>query len=234
MELSSVALIREAWYRLVGTTPDDAALTDLGEATDEVAYLALTRGSRVAQRWMLKMGYGGWRQRSAALTFSGTDDADGGRYVALPSDFLRTAGRNRVSAGHDRQSALRAANGTPWGVEIDETQDHYRGNYYYLRGEQLWLARTAQPPGTLYLDYHYTHPVWSSGTTIDFPVDARSLIVAEAANVAMEENWYPLDDAGKQAILRAVRNAREEARDLVRQTKTPRRLQKAPRYGGNW
>lgn len=234
MELSTVALIREAWYRLVGTTSTDAALTELGEDTDEIAYLALTRGSRAAQRWMLKMGYGGWRKRSAALSFSGSDTTTGGTYAALPTDFLRTVGRNRVSAGYDRQSALREANGNLWGVEIDETQDHYRGDYYYIRGEQLWLARTAQPPSPLYLDYHYTHPTWTSNVTIDFPVDARSLIVAEAANVAMEENWFPLDNDGKQSVARALKNARDEARDLVRQTRTPRRFAKAPRYGANW
>lgn len=234
MELSSVAMVLEAWYRLVGTTPDDAALTELGEAADEIGYIALTRGSRAAQRWMLKMGYGGWRKRSAALAFSGTDDADGGKYATLPSDFLRTVGRNRASAGQDRQSALRQANGNLWGVEIDETQDHYKGGYYYIRGQQLWLARTAQPPSTLYLDYHYKHPAWTALVTIDFPADNLPLVVAEAANVAKEENWFPLDNDGKQSIARALTMAREDARDLVRQTKSPRRMQKAPRYGGNW
>lgn len=237
MELTTVALVREEWYRLVGTTPDDAALTDLDEDTNEVAYIALTRGCRAAQRWMLKMGYGGWRQRSSALSFSGSDASTGGRYASLPSDFLRTVGRNRAQAGYDRQSALREANGDLWGIEIDETQDHRKGNYYYIRGEQLWLARTAQPPTTLYLDYHYKHPLWDGDLDdddIDFPVDCRHLIVAEAASVAMEENWFLLDETGKQAITRALVKAREEARDIVRQTKMPRRFHRAPRYGANW
>jgi len=227
MELDSVDRIREAFYRLVGSNPDDQALTDLGEAENEVCDLALTIGFRAAQLWLLDMGYGGWRKRSTALSFSGSDDADGGRYVALPTDFLRAVGR-------DRESPLKEASGKRWGGLIEETQDDRRGNYFYFRGEQLWLARAAQPPTTLYLDYHYKHPVFGDAVVLDFPVDHRWLGVAESALAASRENWFPLGDDGKRNVGEAVTSARERSRKLARQTKQPRRLRPPARFGSHW
>lgn len=227
MELSTVARVLAAFYRLVGTLSDDEALTEQGEATDDVAYLYLTQGTRDAQRWMLGMGYGGWRKRSSALSFSGTDAADGGRYTALPTDFLRAYGSRK-------KSALREADGDPWGTEIGPDEDTRRGDLYYIRGEQLWLARNASPPTTVYLDYHYQHPAWSASVTMDFPMDARSLIVAEAANAAKEENWFLLGPDSDQKIERARMRARERARGVARQTKSPRQFQRVRVFGNHW
>ena len=227
MELDTPAKVVAAWYRLVGSLSSDGALTEQGEATDDVVYTYLTRGCRNAQRWMLKMGYGGWRKRTTALTWSGSDAADGGRYATLPSDFLRSYGNQRVSA-------LREADGDQWGQEVKEEEDQLRGDYYYIRGEQLWLGRDASPPTSLFLDYHYKHPLWSSTTTIDFPMDARALIVAEAAVAAMAENWLPGDSAMERKIEIALMRAREEAREIVRVTKGPRTLRKPYRAGNHW
>ena len=227
MELDSVDKHIEAFYRLVGTTSEDSALTEQGEATNEVAYLYLTRGCRKAQRWMINVGYDGWRKRSSALSWSGTDAADGGRYTDLPDDFLR-------AYGNERKSALCEAGGDGWGQEIDPEQEHLRGNFYYVNGPQLWITRNASPPSTLYLKYHYTHPKWESSTTIEFPMDARSLIVAQAANAAKEENWLPGGPEMKAGIVSALAMAREEARDIVRPTKKPRQMRKAPRCGNRW
>ena len=224
MELDTPASVKQAWFRLVGTVSDDGALTEQGESVDDVAYTYLTRGCRNAQRHMLRMGYGGWRKRSSALVFSGTDASDGGSYATLPADFLR-------SVGNKRMSALREANGDAWGQEVSPDDDRQEGNGYYFRGEQLWLCRRASPPSTLYLDYHYTHPVFSSSVTIDFPMDARPLIVAEAANVAKEDNWLPGGPDMEGKIERALMRAREEARDIVRATKGPRTFRKVQRFG---
>jgi len=227
VELDTVAKVLYAWYRLVGTTSADGALTDLGEGTNDVAYLYLTRGSRKAQRWMADMGYGGWRKRGSALSWSGADATDGGRYSALPSDFLRAYGSARLSA-------LRKADGTPWGQEVTAHEETVKGDFYYLRGEQLWITRLANPPSALYLEYHYKHPAWDGDTTIDFPMDARPLIVAEAANVAKEEDWFPHGPEIEQKIERALARAREEARGVARQTKQPRQFQRPRRIGNRW
>lgn len=230
MILDSVDKVLAAWYRLAGTTSDDEALVEQGEAVDDVAYQSLTRGCRIAQRWMLDVGYGGWRKRSAALTFSGTDAANGGKYVSLPDDCLRIWGRY----DDNNMSPLRQANGDPWGRLVAGQDDVLKGDYCYVRGEQLWLTRTAQPPATLYLDYHYQHPTWDTDlddADIDFPVDARYLIIAEGVNVAKEENWYPLGADGEQRIERALVRARNEAIGVARQHKSPRRFRKPTRMG---
>jgi len=227
MELSTVAQVVAAFYRLTGSVSEDDALVEHGEAADDVAYTYLTRGCRAAQRWLLKMGYGGWRKRTTALTWSGSDAADGGRYATLPSDFLRAYGNQRVSA-------LREADGDQWGQEVATQDDQTRGDGYYFRGDKMWLCRDASPPTTLYLDYVYTHPVWSASVTIDFPVDARALIVAEAANVAKEEAWLPGGPEMEQKIERALMRAREEARDVARPTKSPRMFKRPPRMGNRW
>lgn len=226
-ELDTVAKHRTAFLRLVGTEADDPALTELGEGTDEVVYLYLTRGTRAAQRWMLDMGYQGWRKRSSALVFTGTDDADGGRSTALPSDFLR-------AAGHRWKSALREADGTPWGVEVTIDEELLKGDGWYIKGAELWLNRTAAPPTTLFLEFHYRHPEWNDSVVIDFPLEARSLIIAEAANEAKEENWLPGGPEMETKIERALARARQRARDVARPTKEPRHIRKPVRIGNRW
>ena len=229
MELSTVLKCREAFYRLVGTDADDGALTAQTEQTDDVANLYLTRGCRNAQRWMLKMGYAGWRTRSGALSWSGTDETTGGRYTTLPTDFLRAWGTQRDSALHE-------ANGTRWGQQVSPEDDLLRGNHWYIRGDELWITRNASPPTTLYLEYQYLHPTWDglADADIDFPVEARPLIIAEAADAAKEEFWLPGDVEMERKIDRAVRRAREEARDIARPTKQPRQLRRARRAGNHW
>lgn len=228
MELDAVAKFVAEFFRLLGTDSTDPGLTANGEAPDDVAYLHLTAGCRDAQRWMLKMGYKGWRKRSAALSLAGTDSSDGGRYASLPSDFLR-------AAGNQKQSALRQADGTGWGQEVTDNEDQYHGDGYYIRGEQLWLTRGAQPPTTLYLEYHYTHPAWSAAlSTIDFPMDARNLIVAEAANAAKEENWLPGGPELEGKLERNLMRVREKARDVARPTRQARQFRKPVRVGNHW
>jgi hypothetical protein len=232
VELDTVAKITAGFYRLLGTTEDDEGLVDQGEAVGDIADLYLTRGCRAAQRWMLKCGYGGWRKRSSALTFSGTDAADGGRYVALPSDFLRAFGSQRPG-----RSALVEANGRRWGREIEPDQDHVEGNGYYIRGDELWLARRAVVPTTLYLDYHYTHPPWDDDLAdgdIDFPLEARPLIHTEAAFVAMEDDWLVGFPEMERKIVNARQMAREEARGVARRTKQPRTMFKPVRFANHW
>lgn len=232
MDLDTVDKVRMAWYRLVGMTTSDKALETRGESADDVAYLHLTRGCRAAQRHLLRMGYGGWRKRSSAITsWSGTDDADGGRYTSLPTDFLRAYGNRRFSA-------LVEADGDRWGEEIGPEDAHQKGDFYYIRDtsgtRQLWLTRNASPPATVYLEYHYQHPTWNSGVTIDFPLEVRALIVAEAAVRAMDEVWFPGGPDMEGKIERAWLRAREEARHFARQNKGPRTFRKVRRVGNRW
>jgi hypothetical protein len=230
MDLTTVEEHLQAWYRLVASVSGDQSLEEQDEATDEVGYINLTRGCRLAQRSMIRMGFGGWRKRSSALVFTGSDAADGGRFVALPSDFLR-------AYGNQRRSALVEANGDRWGQQINEEDDHLKGDLYYIRGEELWVARTAKLPTTFFLDYHFKHPVWEANLDdgdIDFPLEARALIPAQAAYTAMHDNWLPGGRELESKIERAVKLAEKEARYIVRSTKQPRQFRKVQRFGNRW
>jgi hypothetical protein len=227
MEITTAASLLAAFYRLTGVAPDDPALTQNGEAQDEVGYLFLTTGIREAQRWLLKMGYTGWRSRSAALVFVGSDDTTGGRYVAVPDDFLRTFGNKRLSA-------ITEANGNRWGRQVGDEDLSLRGDFYYVQGEQLWITRGANPPTTCYLDYHYRHPELADGVTLDFPIEARYLIAAEAANAAKEENWLPGFTDLESKIAQALTQWREKARGIVRTTKGPREFRKPYRIANRY
>lgn len=231
-DLDSVQELVSAFYRACGVTSEDGTLQRRGEDADDVAYYFLTRGTRLAQRWLLSNGFKGWLKRSSALAFSGTDAADGGRYTALPADFLKANGN------HDR-SCLVEAGGDRWGTEIDEDDKLAKGDYFYFRGTtaapmQLWLARTASPPITLYLEYFYQHPEFESDLTLEFPLEARHLIAHEAANLAKEEAWFPGGNEARQAVQRALSMSRMEARAVARQSREPRRLRGPRRAGNRW
>lgn len=232
MELDTVDKVTRALLRLVGTEEDDDALVVNGEDATEVVQLLLTRGCRVAQRYMLDCGYGGWRQRSAALSFSGDDDTDGGTYTDLPTNFLKAHGSQARG-----RSALVTANGDRWGREIEQDQDHLTGDAYYIRGDELWLARYAQPPSPLYLDYHYKHPAWDDDlddNEIDFPLEARGLITVEGAWLGMVENWLPGGSDYMQRIDLARKNERENARKIAKRTKQPQTILRPRRHASRW
>lgn len=229
-----MARLRAAFYRLVGVESDDEALTKQGEADDEVAHLFLTRGARMAQLYMLGQGYDGWRKRSPPLEWQGSDIADGGRYVDLPADFLRLW-------GDDERSTIETPDGRPWGFEVQEEDSRRRtGNYYFLRNDQLWVTRNASLPPVLHLVYHYRHPAILPGLDddpqngIDFPLLARPLIVAEAADAAKEDSWLPGGPEHELKIQRALVRARAEAREIARQTRTARRFRPPRRVSNHW
>lgn len=232
MELDTVVKVVAAFYRLVGTDSGDQSLIEQGETIDDVVYLNLTQGCRKAQRWMIQNGSGDWRKRtSSVLTFTGTDALDGGRKVTLPSDFLR-------AYGNFRRSALVQANGDRWGTEIVEYDDNMKGDLYYIRGRELWVTRIANlPTSGVFLDYHYIHPLWEANlddADIDFPMEARHLIVAYAAESAMDDNWLPGGVELEGKINRAVKKRESEARQIARPTKQPRRFKKPWRFGNRW
>jgi hypothetical protein len=226
-----------ALYRLWGLTSSDDALTEQGEASGDLIALYLTRGYRTTQRWAVDQGHAQsrWRKRSSAITsWPGTDAADGGRYVnlatgsgAIATDFLRLDGDQKT------RSALVQANGDAWGSEIEADQDFAKGNYYYLKDDQLWLARGASPPSTLYLRYYYQHPAITSATTsFDMPVDARWLCVCEAAIAGTLDGWGV--DGAVLRIETARKLAREEARRVLRRTREPRKFRMPQMYGTRW
>lgn len=225
MELDTVAKIRSAFWRLVASESEDPSLTRREEVEDEVLYLYLTRGIRDAQRWMIKKGYHGWQKRSSALSFTGTDETTGGRYASVPTDFLRAYVTKDMSG-------IEEANGKPWGSYIETYDNYLEGDYFYFRGHELWLARKATPPATVYLRYHYLHPSLSSSfvdANLVFPLEARALIPATAAFLAMDEHWLPGSDDMTERITDALFKSRRTAEDVARVTKQPPNVRRKAR-----
>ena len=222
MDLTSVDQFRRTFLRLVGGRPEDHALTAYGEDENEVVDQYLTRGLRAAQRWMLRNGYVGWRTK-AALTF--TAQPDGSKTAPLPADFLR-------AFGDEFRSALVDSQGKHWGRQVTAYEDHWQGPYYVVEGGVVRLARGSNLPSGLYLDYHYRHPAFGDDVVIDFPLEARPLIPAEAANLAKDEAWFPRDSA--QPVEIALMRARDGARGIARLTKQPRVMRNRRRAGNHW
>lgn len=232
-KLSTPALCLAALYRLVGTTTSDDALVENGESANDVAYLCLNHGMESAQRFMIACGMTErWRTRSQAITsWSGADSTDGGRYKDLSSliasgkEFLRFSGKKYDA----KQSSLTEANGERWGIEIDGDTDTVTGDYFYLKNEQLWLAKDSAVPATVYLDYQFRHPEFTSSVTLNFPVDAMGLVIAYGARFAMADGWFPRDN--ERAIERNVQLWEMEARMVARRSRGKRR-QNPPRTLG--
>lgn len=227
--LTSVSKMVDAFYRLVGSTTSDDALTEQGESTDEVAYHCLTQGIWRAQRYMIGEGMQGrWLARSSAITsWTGTDAADGGTYTTLPADFL-------MLSGDEKRSALVEADGTPWGKQVGEDRRYYMGDYFYLRDEQLWLAKKARPKATLYIEYEARHAALASGTLdadIDFPLEARPLVISEAADYGIEDGWCVRDEAGKQAVSNRLEKDKRAASRIAKQSREPRKTKPATMIG---
>lgn len=237
--LDTITELRYAFYRACGTVSSDDALVEQGETADDVAYLHLTRGIRAAQRWLIDAGIGHrWLKRSSAITsWTGADDTHGGRYVALSStanDFLRLFQR-KVRGQRRHNGGLVEQGGDAWGYETTVDEEELKGDYYYLKADQLWIARQASPPSTLYLQFYYQHPALSAATvSFDFPTDAMWVALWEAVDSARAESWFPLAADADIKIRAALDKARSEARGVARQTRTPRQWGRPTRYGSRW
>lgn len=233
MEYDTVAKLLLGFYRLTGAQSGDGSLTLRGESADDIGYLYLTRGARAAQRWLIDNGLEAyWRSRSSALSWSGTESSDGGRYTSLPTDFLRLWGdRTRT------KSALVEADGDDWGTLIDEERSDLKGDFYYLKGGQLWVTRDADLPATLYLEYHHQHPAIDNSLAdgdIDFPMDGRPLIVAESGMLAAGEAWLPGGEEMEARLDRNLKRTRYEVRKVARRTREARRFARPPRAANHW
>ncbi|TVQ98311.1 MAG: hypothetical protein EA398_13500 [Deltaproteobacteria bacterium] len=218
--------MRRAFYRMVGARPVDPALNAFGASQDDVANELLTEGAHEAQRFMIGAGYHGWMRRFGPLVL---DEDDEGRFAVLPVDFL-------TAQGWRRQSALEDASGRSWGKEADGRDPLSRGNVYWIPDyTTLRFGRGALVPTEVYLRYHYFHPTFgSSEETVDFPPDARRLVVCMAAQAAVDEDWVPGQEEAMGRIDRALAKARQRARRVAVTSKRQRQVQEPPVFGTRW
>ena len=139
--LTDRASLARAFSRLTATSPDNNAFTEFDNATGEALYQFLQYGLWDAQAWLIDAGLADrWVSVSSALTWSGADSSDGGRYATLPSDFLR-------AIGDDHRSCLRVPGSSPWGQQVD-LRDRFNSasNRYWLQDETIWITKGSTPP----------------------------------------------------------------------------------------
>lgn len=227
--LTNLASMQRAFYRLTDTASDDDSLIEHDDSSLEAVNQFLQYGANDAQDYLMDCGLSDrWVKPHTAITsWSGSDSADGGRYVSLPSDFFRLSGDGMTSA-------LRQADGTRWGQLMDfRDRFRVRGNRYWLQNEQLWIARGANPPASLLVDYHFRLPTLSS-STVDFPTEDRPLIVAYAAERAMEDSWLPGGPEMEAKIRNKVRICEQRAFRRSRRSRAQRKLRPKPTIGTHY
>lgn len=220
---SRAALLRQFYHHL-NTDATDDALIEHDAATGEQADRYLQFGLWNAQAFLVGLGLGErWRAVSSALSWSGSETSNGGRYLSLADGGSFT--RFLKLAGDDKNSALRSVDGTRWGTEIYErNRFDVRGNYYYLLGDdELWVTKGANVPTGTVADYYQRHAPLESGTTIDFPVDLTPLIPAEAAYLAIHDAWVALSDQQQSKVAAVRKHWRDEAARR-RRSRTPKRM----------
>lgn len=212
--LTTRAALRREFYALVGSVSEDGALTERGEAVDEIAHRALQFGLWNAQRHLIDIGAGAdWLTTSAALTFAA--DPSGAQYASAPPDLLRFA-------GDEQHPTLREADGSLWGALLRDLRRRWEvsGNWYWWAGRKVWVAQSASLPSALYLDYYQKAALPDDDTTAvsSFPDEAAGLVPAEAAYYAMNQSWLPLGADVDAKIARSREYWRTEAAAHLRRT----------------
>lgn len=233
--LTDRASLARAFYRLTGTSSTNPALIEQdGSNTLEAVYQFLQYGLWDAQEFLIDSGLvGRWVTTSSTLSFSGADATDGGKYAALPADFLRLA-------GDQYDSALRTPDGTKWGSLIDWQDRRTRSrDCYYLQSTtsnvwRLWITPGSSPPSTLVADYHHLLGTLADSTTVEFPTQHRALPVAFAADRAMTDAWLPGDMEMQAKIASNLIKQKQEAQRRVRLSHAPKRVRSHRSGATHW
>lgn len=219
--LTDRSSLKRAFFRLTATSDDNPTLIENDADTLEAVYQFLQYGAWDAQAYLIDTGMGDrWVTTSAALSWSGSDASDGGRYSALPSDFLRMAGDSSFSA-----LWVPGASAPRWGtlIPFEYRWDAY-GDLYWLMNSYLWIARGANPPTGLKMDYHHKLATLADSTTVDFPTEHVGLIVAYAAARAMNDAWLPGDMEMRAKIESNLQKQQREAARRNRRAAAPRTM----------
>ena len=227
--LANRAELRNAFYRLTGTSSSDNALSEHETSSNDTIHSFLYQGMREAQAWYIdRADPTQFWKASSAITWTDVLSTEGRRYWALPSDFLRMF-------GDADNSPLRDGAGKRWGHLIDPSDRHRRGQYFYLQNGQLSIVHGASPPGTLYLDYFYDIPELGDDVTEpDFPERDRDLIVAFAADLFSDTPMFPGDVELRGRIAVHLRKLQKRIYTRSRRTREPRRVRHARAIGSHF
>lgn len=233
--LDNRAELRRELLRLIAMSTSDGSLGEHEATSGDTLNHLIQHGTWEAQNYYLNhVDPNRWRTRSSAITWSGADSTDGGRYVALASNFLRLY-------GDKEKSALVEADGTRWGTLIEPTERYeVRGAFYWIDAttsgvERLWIARDADPPATVYYEYTYRHPTFSDDSTAaEFPLQHCPLIVAFAAEYAMLHALFPGSDELASKVERNLAFWKAQVFVAGRRSREPRKAKSGRVIGTRW
>lgn len=231
--LDNKAALRRGFFRILGVAPLDDSVSEHDSEAEETVNYFIQHGLWNAQAFLVtNTDANRWKATSGALTVLGTD-ATGGRSVALADDFLRLAGDEHHSALFDTGNQYR-----PWGTMVDPrtSQGIVGSSAYWVEDDTIRFSMGATIPAGLQYNYFQRHAVLDEDTAINFQLDLRPLIVAEAAALALAESWVPFDDAKTEAnIQRNQAYWRSMATSRSRRTRRPSQFRKEPNpSGSNW
>ena len=240
--------LRRAFYRLLAISANDDALTEHDSEIQETVHYFIQSGIWNAQYWLLtNTEVKRWLRVFGPILLAPDlsrptapvwelDAVSGRLSVELPDDFIRLAGDAEDTGLYLQRGGSTGAR--VWGQQIDQREkNRLRGNWFYIENDRLVLTPTANPPAELYFDFYYRHPLLTKDDDpLEFPVDVRPLIVAEAAVMALSESWLPFEEPESESrILRNLDYWRRISSSRGRQTRRPQRFRgrKNP-YGTNW
>lgn len=227
MALTDRASLLREFYRITGTSGSDRAAVVHDSGTLEGLYNFLQHGAWDAQLYLIQIGEAARWLTTSTLTSSWTDGTVG-YYTALPADFLRLA-------GDEQQGALHYPNGRRWGKLIEFRDRLSAGvNCYWIQEENLWKSIGSGPPTDLKISYHERLATLADSTTVDFPIEHRPLIPAFAAERALYQAWFPLDDNGKATVMANLKSLKRKARSQSRRTMQPRTIRRPATVGRWW
>lgn len=229
--LGDLDAVKNAVYGLLNISSDDDAFTEFADTAAEQIEDLVQYAVWAAQEWIINHAQPNWWiKQTGSLSWTGSDASNGGRYSALPSDFLKLY-------GEDDRSALRQPNGNRWGRQIDpESRFDARGRYFYVLDDALWITRGADPPSNLIAEYNYRYAQISASALdmSDFPVRWRPLIVAEAGVIARDYSWYPGTPENDAKMERNRKEWRDRIAVNARTSRQPRKIRSKPVAGHKW
>ena len=216
--LTDRASLLRSLFRLLDTDAEDGTMIEHDIVTLEGAYIALQQGLADAQSYLFSADGGSWWLAvSDALAF--TQEDDGRQWATLPDGF------RRMYSVPDR-SALHTLVGAAWGTEItpDLQWSSSSSNSFFIANDRLWLTRGASPPSDLRMDYYRLAAKLADDSDADFPEEDRGLIVAYAADLAMEEHWFTGGPEGVARIQRNLQKRKTTASKRARRTSAPKKV----------
>jgi hypothetical protein len=221
------AALRRAFYALLNTDANDAALIEHEAAGDDTANRYLQQGLWSAQGYIVTFGDANRWLVEAPVDFSAEDN--GRAYMPLPERLLRLAGDEESSAMYN------PTDGQEYGRLIPTAErNRIRGQRaYYLLNDRIYLVADAPlpDPGSVVAFNQLAAPITDDDLDFDFPLEFRELVVAYAGQHAISDAWPLGGDEMERKVLRKTAYWEAEVVSRSRRTRQAKRFRGRTRRG---